>query len=347
VSTPTPEQLHEVFAALVGNGLDFFLRSAHELDQEQKFAIAHFATGVELLLKGRLFHEHWTLIATTPHECAWTSVKDGTVRTLQASDLCAVITTTTGTPLNHQKTAFEAVFNHRNRVLHWAPTGDLGATVAEQCLAWYHLRALLVGPWTRTFAAFAKRIEEVEQQLRAHRSYLEVRYEQIENTLKGLAKARCLLQCPACDFNAGAVDDDKQRVQAFECRVCGYTAHAARVSCGALLPLDSLPVDDCECGADHDREQLLDDLDPTPLLSPKEMSTYEANRGHCGECLEVEATVAPDGEGYACVSCGARFEGGDAAQCECCNEQWFGWDSEGSYLLGCEHCDGTGDADDD
>src|SRR4051812_17574119 len=93
-SMPTRDQLDEVFSALVGNGFDFLVRSAQELDKEQKFAIAHFATGVELLLKARLFHEHWTLIACEPHNCAWTSVKDGTVRTLQASDLCAAITTT-------------------------------------------------------------------------------------------------------------------------------------------------------------------------------------------------------------------------------------------------------------
>ena len=41
-----------------------------------------------LCSKARLFHEHWTLIAVKPHGCAWTSVKDGTVRTLHASDLC-------------------------------------------------------------------------------------------------------------------------------------------------------------------------------------------------------------------------------------------------------------------
>ncbi len=62
-----PEELHEVFNALVNTGVDFFVRSARELTTEQEFSIAHFATGLELLLEARLFHEHWTLIATQPH----------------------------------------------------------------------------------------------------------------------------------------------------------------------------------------------------------------------------------------------------------------------------------------
>lgn len=346
MSKPSSEQLDAVFAALVTNGFDFFVRSARELAKDQKFSIAHFATGLELLLKAALFHEHWTLIATDPHNCAWTGVKDGTVRTIQASDLCAAITSTTGTPLNHERPAFESVFKHRNRVLHWAPDGDLAATVAEQCLAWHHLRTLLTGPWKEPFAPYQKRIDEVEKLLRAHRQYLQVRFDQHRKKLDGMEKAARLLTCPTCGFRAAVADDRAERVVAFECLVCGYTASAARVACNALYALDDLPVEDCKCGETHDREQLLDALDPTPGMSPKEMSMYEADRGYCGECFDVESTVAPNGDSYVCVACGAEFESGDSNSCEWCNQRWFGWDSENSYYTGCEHCDGHGMGDD-
>lgn len=342
MSKPSREQIDEVFTALVTNGFDFFVRSAHELAKDQKFSIAHFATGVELLLKAALFHEHWTLIATEPHDCAWTSVKDGTVRSIQASDLCAAITSTTGTPLNHEKTAFESVFKHRNRVLHWAPNGDLAATVAEQCLAWHHLRALLGGAWKLTFEPFQKRIDEVEKLLRVHRQYLQVRFEQHKKKIMGMEKADRLLMCPTCDFRAGVAVRGTDRVVPFECLVCGYTASAARVPCDALYALDDLPVENCQCGETHDRKQLLDALDPTPPMRPKEMLMYEPDRGHCGECLDLESTVAPNGDSYVCIACGAAFETGDSSSCEWCNERWFGWGSEGSFLSGCEHCDGRG-----
>jgi hypothetical protein len=340
MTSPSQEQIKEVFGALVGNGLDFFERSANELDKEQKFSIVHFATGLELLLKARLFHEHWTLIASDPHTCAWTSIKDGTVGTLQASDLCSVITTTTGTPLNYERQAFKVIFDHRNRVLHWAPNGDLASTVAEQCLAWYRLSALLKGQWRTTFSSFEERIEEVERRLHTHRTYLAVKFRQIEPTLHGPEKEQRLLLCPACDFKAGVVSDGTLRVPQFECRVCGYPAAAVRLSCGALIPLEALPIDDCACGENHDREQIINELNPTPLLKPKEMSIYEPDRGYCGECFDPEETVAADGDMYVCVGCGARFEPEDSSRCECCSQQWFGWDAEDSYFKGCDQCDG-------
>lgn len=335
MSKPTREQLDEVYTALVTNGFDFFVRSAHELAQDQKFSIAHFATGLELLLKAALFHEHWALIATEPHSCAWTGVKEGTVRTIQASDLCAAVTSATGTPLNREKAAFDAVFKHRNRVLHWAPNSDLASTVAEQCLAWHHLRALLSGPWSNAFGGFEMRIHEVESLLRAHRQYLQVRYDQNESKLKGMETARRLLTCPTCSFRAAVAEDEEERVVAFECLVCDYTGAAARVVCGALYALDDLPVEECGCGERHDRKDLVNELDTS---DPRE----DRDRGHCGECLVPEETVVLDGASYVCVACGARFDHEHMASCQWCSERWFGWDPEGSYLTGCEHCGGHG-----
>jgi hypothetical protein len=328
MSRPTQQQLQEVFTSLVGNGLDFFVRSAHELETEQKFAIAHFATGLELILKARLFHEHWTLIATEPHRCAWTSVKDGTVRTLQASDLCAAITTTTGTALIHESRAFKAIFDHRNRVLHWTPQDDLADTVAEQCLAWHHLHELLTSMWADTFDGFRIRINEVECLLRDHRAYLEVSFQQLESVLKGPEHAGLVVLCPSCKFRAGVAEDGPGRVVPFECHLCRYGATAIRTDYGVL---------------EH-REQsaILDELDPMSILSPKESLTYTPDRGCCGECFEYGDTVARDGDAYVCVACGARFETESFSTCECCDQRWFGWSSEDSFYTGCEHCDGCG-----
>jgi hypothetical protein len=345
MSNPTPEQLDEVFTALVTNGFDFLVRSAHELAKDQKFSIAHFATGLELLLKGRLFHEHWTLIATDPHGCAWTGVKDGTAHTIQASDLCAAITTTTGTSLNHEQGAFESVFKHRNRVLHWAPNGNLATTVAEQCLAWHFVRALLLGSWKGAFSSFDKRIDEVELLLRPHRQYLQVRYDQHQKKLSGMESAGRVLQCATCRFRAGVADQGSRRIVAFECLVCSYKAVAARVACGALYVLDQLPVE-CDCGSVHDRAELLEAMNPTPIMRQKDLLTYEPDLGSCGECLDLEESVAPDGDGYSCVACGAIYAAKDAESCGCCSRRWFGWDSESSSFTGCEHCEGQEVGDD-
>lgn len=148
---PTNQEKAEVFKALVENGLAFIERAASELPKEPTFSIAHFATGLELLLKARLFAEHWTLIATNPQGSPWSAITSGDAHTLQASDLCAAVTSTTGTSLNHEKDVFEKVFRHRNRVLHFVPPADLTEVEAEQCRAWYRLHHLLSVRWEDVF----------------------------------------------------------------------------------------------------------------------------------------------------------------------------------------------------
>jgi hypothetical protein len=135
-----------------------------------------------------------------------------------------------------------------------------------------------------------------------------------------------LVTCPACDFRAGVAADGPGRARWFECEVCGFAGTALRSTSGAL--------------EHRDRAEILDELNPTPMMSPKEMSVYEPDRSCCGECFDADATVAPDGDDYVCVGCGARFEPGSASQCEWCSQRWFGWEAEGSYYTGCEHCDG-------
>ncbi|HJK93994.1 MAG TPA: hypothetical protein RMH85_27310 [Polyangiaceae bacterium LLY-WYZ-15_(1-7)] len=50
---PTAEEKAEVFSALVENGLSFIERSASELEEHLTLSIAHFAAGLELVLKAR------------------------------------------------------------------------------------------------------------------------------------------------------------------------------------------------------------------------------------------------------------------------------------------------------
>ncbi len=53
VGMPTAEEKAEVFSALVENGLSFIERSASELEEHLTLSIAHFAAGLELVLKAR------------------------------------------------------------------------------------------------------------------------------------------------------------------------------------------------------------------------------------------------------------------------------------------------------
>jgi uncharacterized CHY-type Zn-finger protein len=334
------KQKAEVFAALVANGLSFIERSAEELRADQKFSIAHFATGLELVLKARLFSEHWTLIAVSPHECNWTAIKAGTVVTVQASALCRAITTITGDSLQHEQEVFKQVFDHRNKVLHWLPHDDLAAVTAEQCRAWYALYRLLTQRWQKIFSESKQQIDRVEKTLRVHREYLQARFDALEPKLRQKSRAGAVERCPACQFQSAVLSEPTLQVANFECEVCESRGSLAHFPCGAWVPLNDLPVIECDaCGEEHSKRELVELIQPPNSLSPKEMLD-QPDPPHCGECLEYESNVVEVDDGYLCVDCGARFEPTDYSACEYCNEPWVGYDTAESYLMGCEFCDG-------
>lgn len=343
---PTEKQLDEMFDALVENGLSFIERSASELSTEPTLSVAHFATGLELLLKARLFAEHWTLIATTPHASPWSKIKSGEAHTIAAKDLCSAVMHTTGTPMSAVEKDFSKVFQHRNKVLHFVPHQDPVEVEAEQCRAWYRLHHLLTSVWQDVFGDSRSRIDQVEATLRGHRPYLKARFEALEAKLTGLSTAGLIAKCPACEFASAEMKKPLRPVVPFRCEVCGADGDLAEFECGNRLALYDLPTD-CACGEEHTKEELFDALDANTGLSPKEAS-MAPDAPICGECLEGESMVVEydGGEGYQCLDCGVYFEPEFYGACDYCSTPYVGYDLEGSYLTGCELCDGRLSRDD-
>ncbi|WP_155893959.1 hypothetical protein [Cystobacter fuscus] len=340
---PNKEEIDQLFQALVVNGLEFIERSAGELEEDPKFSIAHFATGLELLLKARLFAEHWSLTASDPHACTWSGLKGGSVNTVQASALCSVITSKTGTSLQHSKDAFKAVFEHRNKALHWIPPGDTRQVAAEQCRAWYLLHQLLTVTWSGHFARFGERIHNVDRRLLVYATYLGAKYKELEDELREPRARGALIKCPACGFVSGVIDNLEVRISMFACLVCHAEAAAGRFLCSQWHALDG-PPKECSCFEIHSRQQLLDELDPASLMSPEEQADAGQTLYSCGVCL-AQQTVVPvedlDGSDmHACVGCGAQFKGAVGGHCARCYELWMSYDTEGSELHGCPLCSG-------
>ena len=333
----------KVFRALVQNGLRFIRQSAGDLPHQKEFAIAHFATGLELLLKARLFVEHWSLIAVSPHTCNWALLMSGGLKTVPASELCSAITTITGEPLKHAEVAFKKVFDHRNRVLHWFPDDDLAALTAEQCRAWHKLYRLLTGTWAESFAEFKEEIESVEKALRIHHEYLQARFDAEQRQLQGRLRAGQIASCPSCRFDAAVLTHSTSHASEFCCVVCESAGTLALFECGHRLALSDLPQQ-CSCGEEHTTEEL------AALLSASEgrswMDDPDDPPTHCGECLQYESAVVAVTDGFICLDCGTRFEEGAYSTCQYCNDGWVGYDTEHSYLIGCEFCDGRIDRDD-
>lgn len=343
---PSEKDKKGVFNGLVENGLDFIERSSQDLaNGDLKIAITHFAIGLELILKARLFVEHWSLIGQDPRKCTWIMVKNGSLKSIQAHELCNAIETATETSIDDKKEIFLSIFNHRNKIVHWIPSDQSKTEIAaEQCVAWYSLRQLLKNSWKEQFLPIFARIDAVENSLKkvaVYQKCLKKVYEKLQPMLEDAKAKGALLNCPSCDYESGVLLNPELEISDYSCQVCHATGVAGRFKCGISIDLDSLRYcDPCSCGEEHSTDELIDLLDPAPSGSPKERSMSDRLNCHCAECLHYEPTVVRVGEHYRCVLCYSRFLPQDIGPCECCNVMWAGAMLSESFQLGCEHCDG-------
>lgn len=340
---PTNEELQQTFESLVGSGLGFLERSASELKADPSISVVHFATGLELLLKARLYREHWALVCLKPHEARWAGLLSGDGRTIAAKSLCKAIGAATDSNLTPEAEAFGQVFKHRNKVVHFLPPEELEDVVAEQCRAWYRLHRLLLTGWKNEFGAFSKRIEQIDRALLSHRAYLQARYDGLSDELSALPPDQ-LADCPSCGFKAAVLESPDAAFSRITCRVCHHTQDLAKFECGTWQELEA--ATECECGESHTLDELMELVAPTPPMRAKEMLLYEPDRYHCGECLLPEVSVVQitddehKSEHYACLRCSVRYDYRDLSECQWCSARWAGYDTEHSYLVGCEWCDG-------
>lgn len=332
-----------MLSALISSGLDFIEKSIHELDSEPQFSVAHFATGVELLLKSRLFAEHWTLVSAHPHNTPWTAIMSGNFVTVQAADLTKSLTSVTGTPLYREQQVFQSVFDHRNQAVHFVPGQGIREIAAEQFRSWYHLHRLLTDRWPNIYAPHAPRIAAVDQSLRAHRICLQVRFEELTKAHRfdGPEHGNSLIACPICEHRSGILVDAKAHVTDLSCPVCVSELEMATFGCGHWHVFSEGIYDDvaCDCGATHTASELAELMDESPPLRPKDRLVEGDPRSHCGECLSSFCVVV-HGTGFRCYSCGETFPEDARDHCGWCNEAWVGYDCTDTEWRGCENCDG-------
>lgn len=346
--TPTQSELEATRRALVSHGLQFLRSSATFLStspSQTTFSILHFAVGLELLLKSRLFQEHWSLIAAAPHSTQWSAIKDGDFQSVQARDLLPVLSRILGENFSPAtEAAFKEVLRHRNRSIHFLPKDDLVSTAGDLCKGWYHLVELLRHRWRSSFEDFQEEIERVEKSLLSLRTYLRTRFDHLETSHR-FTKAKHdgrLIECFVCGFQSAILDKGQAHVSVGACPVCYSAFLAAHIGCGHWLDLSQGFYGEtrCKCGATHtpqDLAELCDELQPR--LSPKELATLGSTRFSCGECLQHQ-TVAERAGTLHCFGCGADFKLEQQTSCGWCNEPWVGYATENTELVGCEFCDG-------
>ena len=341
---PSAEESKEMFNALVDNGLSLLQRAVRDIENEPHHAVIDFAAGLELLLKARLFHEHWSLVGEKPHNTGWAEIKSGRAKSIGGTSLVDALSSVLDAQLHKRcKDTLKSVIEHRNRSVHFVPDEDFYSIAQEQYRCWQHVLAVFEGSWKEVFSGHTDRIQQVNKSFHTLATFLETKYEEIKASgrLEGFRKAGTLLTCGTCGLEAVVVQDVTSGYSIGHCEVCQESMHVGQFSCNhwLVLPDDFTDEIECKCGSQHGPSELAKQI--APPKTHDELLCDGDGVANCGECLQAH-TVAPHGAGYVCVACHREFDEDSISECEFCNDSWAGMDLTDSYFEGCEFCDGRG-----
>lgn len=339
----------DTFKPLVENAFDFLRKALEDFDKDEpKYSVIHFQAAIELILKARLMCEHWSLIIskteTANHE-DFLSAKFKSVGIKEANN--RLINIACDGLTGPECECFLNLSDHRNKLIHFYHQGltkdkdEMEKIVAEQCNAWYHLHNVLVNRWGRYFSKFRKQIISIDKKMHKHREYLKTKYKNISPQIKAsMERGYKFIKCPSCNFESLQEDESDKPFLTFGCLVCGFSQNGLIIDCpDCKAPIKFIGdgFEKCEnCGRDFDPESLADALfdHAAAYMTIKDGEPYEL--GNCCYCDGFH-TVVHYKDKYLCTGC---LEVSDSIEyCQWCNEPNTG-DMRGSYLNGCNHCDG-------
>mgnify|MGYP003381811704 CR=1 FL=1 len=345
----TKKKLNAALRNLSESAFDFLEKSVDEFKTHPKYSVIHFATAVELLLKARLMHEHWTLVVDRASDVSLEDFLSGQCKTVTQTDAIKRLNNACGENIPKDAIAqFAKIAAHRNQMIHFfhkagtekADQALIEEIVKEQCLSWYYLERLL-SEWGDQFEEFDTKIAGVRWRMKQNRAFLSVAFDRLKPEIEAAKKTGTVFQaCSGCGYEAAAVSDLSDILFEKHCRVCGlgeaYIEIPCPGDCGTTLHIEADHGSDrtCEtCGHEVSTSELGEVLD-TEYSDPSDFHTQL----NCAMCSTL-GSVVQHHDTFICTECLSTDD--SAPLCEWCNERQIGGgDLEYSYHSGCEFCDG-------
>jgi hypothetical protein len=337
----------EMFERLVENALCFMRQALDDLETRPKYSVINFYAAIELFLKARLLHEHWSL--TVSKDPDWNNFVSGdfmSVNFEQARDRLDKVVRSGIDDKTRKR--FDAIRKHRNRMVHFFhnnATDNTEAIAIEQLNAWYELNRLLLKQWAEVFSPWFDEFIVIDNALAKHRGFLKARFDALVPQLNNLRLAGTkIVKCPYCSFEAAVIEAvmEPEGLQYARCQVCecgGELLDVCCPKCGNVSPLYGEDDGCFEC--DHCHYELKD-KQLTKYLDESAASedNYFADvvPADCGSCGGIETVVLYGGR-LLCINCLEVVEPGLLVKCDFCGTGRTG-NFEDSDFRGCGRCDG-------
>lgn len=331
------EQTDSPFQLLVENALDFAEASIRQLETEPKFSAINFYTALELFLKARLVHEHWSLAVSNLQKASKDEFQQADFQSigLEEAKLRIKNTLPASEALTDGETkAYEALRRRRNKAVHFYHPDYLGShrseVAVEQFIAWRYLHQRLKGPWAEYFVAAAERIESLNAKISKYQSYLDAVFddywERTKATNSRKHKAGRSLNpvgfCVSCEKQAvEPAGRYTKHILVGVCRVCDEEQPLATLPCRkcsnetAVSPWK--PLECLTCGEEFQFEAV-------SMKEAVDAASLDESFGYCHLCdasplPTVMALRLDDGErALLCSRCLNFEKGGWLEICDWC-----------------------------
>ncbi|MFG2473627.1 hypothetical protein [Streptomyces fagopyri] len=305
----------------VRNGIDYLASVVEHLDETEsavgprdlKYAVLHLQAAVEVLLKVRLLHEHWSLVFKDPGRAtrkAFDSADFESCGTVAAVERLRAIA---GISFDAREAdALKELAKDRNALQHYGLTHNAPAVEARagRVLDFLmrflekELLPLLQGPERETALS---EMAPVSEGVKHISSYVRRRRNRLRGELAGLESQT--VRCPACAEMALVLAPGAGR-----CHFCGQAWQ-------------------------HDVGQLVFDY----LVGPDGRDVAARGCPECHEFALMTGLAFADSPAVSdtvhCLACGARHATRDLVLCAGCTRQWFvEADVDGSDASLCPDC---------
>jgi hypothetical protein len=339
---PVKKVKAKTFQQLVSNAMDFLSHAVKDLaENKPKYSVINFCAAIELFLKARLLHEHWTLVITGKGELDSEKFKSGAFISVTVDEAIDRIAKVLQEPLTDaEKKCFKALRDERNRFVHFSDAQvtnpKLRYEVAlTELQAWRYIYNRLTKTWSEYFGAFDADLKELDRKMNTMTSLAKMKFKLISQSIQSEIKKKVeYKKCTVCKQRAAKVTLHCNNLFSVKCRVClrPWEEHflRERCKCGARVDYTGESEECRKCGSEVTVDSLLDKYAPSVDPHSSEKSTY-----HCGNCRS-EAVVQWGNE-WLCLDCLALHK--DVSHCDHCNTAITGSGEDTSWK-GCFMCEG-------
>ncbi len=351
---PTQDEFEDIFDdnfidRVLDNAFDFLDRALSEFKTSPKYSVIHFNSAVELILKARLMHEHWSLIVLKKPDKQ--KFKTGNFRSISLQESIEKIELVLNeTVPSAAQEAFSKIADHRNKMVHFyheAVAGEASEKIItevaiEQLNGWYHLRNL-IDKWKGIFPDQQGRIYSVNHRMSQHKEYLRFVYDQIKKEIAAeKADGAEYSTCSSCSYEAAKNSELTDILTECSCKVCFFKDRFLSIQCpecdnDVRINPDREGAGQCAtCEHEISSEETFELVNDESLTNDEILCGDAKTPANCGWC-SCHGSVLEHNEEYLCINC---METGDVGFCGWCNEPQLGGNLEYSHYGGCEFCDG-------